>query len=158
MKRKFTQLRRILFVKFGRIFKSFGNEPVIRRPKKMTEAEETACDIYLELLHDKESKLHYDIKTQECYISSSDKTLYVFLEAGNVKIINSVFGYDVNVSQKLEGYLLEKFTREMAIRRNVYKREVLSRINQSLDSTLEKLKSKKDGNRKNEIKRITTNA
>jgi len=123
------------------MFSSNGHQDRMRKPKRMSESEQTACEIYLQLLHNKESKLHYDIKTQECYISSGDKTLFVFLEAGNVKIINSVFGYDVHISHDLEQFLLDKFIREMAIRRMTFKREVLSKINHSLDLTLEKVKN-----------------
>lgn len=138
---QWTRLRRILFVKSAKMFSSNGHQDRMRKPKRMTESEQTACEIYLQLLHNKESKLHYDIKTQECYISSGDKTLFVFLEAGNVKIINSVFGYDVHISHDLEQFLLDKFIREMAIRRMAFKREVLSKINHSLDLTLEKIKN-----------------
>jgi hypothetical protein len=138
---EWTRLRRILFVKSAKMFSSNGHQDRMRKPKRMSESEQTACEIYLQLLHNKESKLHYDIKTQECYISSGDKTLFVFLEAGNVKIINSVFGYDVHISHDLEQFLLDKFIREMAIRRMTFKREVLSKINHSLDLTLEKVKN-----------------
>jgi hypothetical protein len=140
LKRNFTRLRRKFTVFYLRLFKSFGQDKRLKRPKKLTEAENTASEIFLTILHNKDSKLHYDIQTQECYISSSDRTLFVFLEAGNVKIINSVFGYDVHIRQDLEAYLLEKFIREMGIRRNAFKKEVLSKINHSLDSTLTRIK------------------
>jgi hypothetical protein len=140
LKRNFTRIKRKFTVFYLRLFKSFGQDKRIKRPKKLTESEDTASEIFLTILHNKDSKLHYDIQTQECYISSSDKTLFVFLEAGNVKIINSVFGYDVHIRSELEGYLLDKFIREMSIRRNAFKNEVLSKINHSLDSTLSKIK------------------
>jgi hypothetical protein len=140
LKINFTRIKRKFTVFYLRLFKSFGQDKRIKRPKKLTESEDTASEIFLTILHNKDSKLHYDIQTQECYISSSDKTLFVFLEAGNVKIINSVFGYDVHIRSELEGYLLDKFIREMSIRRNAFKNEVLSKINHSLDSTLSKIK------------------
>jgi hypothetical protein len=140
LKRNYTMLRRKFTVFYFRLFKSFGQDKKIKRPKKLTEAEDTACEIFLTILHNKDSKLHYDIQTQECYISSSDKTLFVFLEAGNVKIINSVFGYDVHIGSELERYLLDKFIREMSIRRNAFKKEVLSKINHSLENTLTRIK------------------
>ena len=140
LKRNFTRLRRKFTVFYLRIFKIFGQDKRVKRPKKLTESEDTASEIFLTILHNKDSKLHYDIQTQECYISSSDKTLFVFLEAGNVKIINSVFGYDVHISQDLDAYLLDKFIREMSIRRNAFKKEVLSKINHSLDNTLDRIK------------------
>lgn len=138
------KFRRSAFIKFGRFIKSARNERKIQRPKKLTEQEDTAMQIFLEILHDKESKLYYDIATHECYISSPDKQIFIFLESRNVKIINSVFGYDVPISSPLEHFMLEKFVREMAIRRNAFKNEVLSRINHSLDSTLEKIKKKNE--------------
>jgi hypothetical protein len=158
MRLRFRLLRKRIWLKFVKASRRMGNEPVRRKPEKMTESEKTACDIFMELLHNKESKLHYDIRTQECYLSSADKTLYAFLESRNVKIINSVFGYDVHISGNLEAYLLEKFIKEMAIRRNAFKTEVLSKINHSLDLTLEKLKTANNGNRKNEAKQLTANA
>ena len=141
LKTGLTRLRRRLTVFYMRTFRTIGGkEKKIKKPKKLTEAENTACEIFLTVLHNKDSKLYYDIQTQECYISSGDKTVFVFLESCNVKIINSVFGYDVHVRQDLETFLLEKFIREMAIRRNAFKKEVLSKINHSLDSTLFKIK------------------
>lgn len=138
--RRYRKLVRVYFLKSLRVFSS--NDKRVRKPKKMTEAETTACEIFLTVLHNKDSKLYYDIQTQECYISSGDRTIFVFLESRNVKIINSVFGYDVHIGSELESYLLEKFIREMSIRRNAFKNEVLSKINNSLDSTLNKMKSK----------------
>jgi len=140
LKVKLTRIRRRIKVFYLKTFKTFGKEKRLKRPKKLTESEDTACEIFLTILHNKDSKLHYDIQTQECYISSSDKTLFVFLESGNVKIINSVFGYDVHIRQDLEAYLLDKFIREMSIRRNAFKLEVLSKINHSLDSTLDRIR------------------
>lgn len=141
LKNELRRYRRLFTIWYLRATRTIGREKKLQRPKRLSEAEDTACDIFLAILHNKDSKLYYDIQTQECYISSGDKTLFVFLESGNVKIINSVFGYDVHVRSDLEGFLLEKFIREMSIRRNAFKREVLSKINHSLDSTLMKIKS-----------------
>lgn len=136
-----SKLKRKIKVFYLRLLRSLSSERKVTKPKKLTESENKACEIFLTVLHDKESKLYYDIKTQECYISSSDKTIFVFLESNNIKIINSVFGYDVHIKSDLENYLLEKFIREMGIRRNSFKNEVLSKINHSLDSTLSKMRS-----------------
>ena len=143
---KIRRIRRIIFTRWGRILRSGSANKKVKRPKKLSKEEDTALQIFLEILHDRDSKLYYDITTQECYISSPDKKIFIFLESRNVKIINSVFGYDVHISMYLEHYMLDKFIREMSIRRNAFKNEILSRINHSLDSTLEKIK-KKNGNR-----------
>jgi hypothetical protein len=134
------KMKRLIRVFYLRILRTFKADKRVRKPKKLTESENKACEIFLTVLHNRDSKLYYDIKTQECYIGSGDKTIFVFLEANNVKVINSVFGYDVHVKQDLENYLLEKFIREMAKRRNLFKLDVLSKINHSLDSTLNKIK------------------
>ena len=138
-KAKLTRAKRIFRIIYLKVIRSFKNSKV-KKPSKLSDAESTACEIFLTILHNKDSKLYYDIRTQECYISSGDKTLFVFLEANNVKIINSVFGYDVHVQGELESYLLEKFITEMGKRRNAFKNEVLSKINHSLDSTLTRIK------------------
>lgn len=133
-------MKRLIRVFYLRILRNFKSDKRVRKPKKLTESENKACEIFLTVLHNKDSKLYYDIKTQECYIGSGDKTIFVFLEANNVKVINSVFGYDVHIKQDLENYLLEKFIREMAKRRNLFKLDVLSKINHSLDNTLSRIK------------------
>jgi hypothetical protein len=110
----------------------------------MKESENTAYQIFIKVLHDPGSKLYYDLHTQECYLRSEDSSLFLFLEAQNIKIINSVYGYDVHVSGEVEQYLLEKFRREMAIRRRRFKEEALSRVEHSLETTLFKLTAKKE--------------
>jgi hypothetical protein len=138
---------KLFFAKLSRTHKDGGR--ITKRPKKMTHSEETACQIFTTVLRNKGSKLYYDIHTQQCYLRSEDAAIYVFLEARNVKIINSVFGYDVNISSELEGYLLEKFIREMTIRRKTFKTEALSKVNHSLDVTLDRVKNKLNENEYN---------
>lgn len=128
------------FLKLRYVWSSQDSKP--KKPKKMTESEKTAVLIFMKLLFDPGTKLYYDLHTQECYLRSEDSTLFVFLECQNVKIINSVYGYDVPISREAESYLLEKFRREMAVRRLNFKREALSKVEHSLELTLEKLKQK----------------
>lgn len=136
---------------FGQIVKHHRDGKItITKPKKLSHSEESAMEIFLSVLRNKRSKLFYDIHTQECYLRSEDAAIYVFLECRNVKIINSVFGYDVNISQHLEGFLLEKFIREMSIRRSAFKTEALLKVNHSLDLTLHRVQQ----NLKNETKII----
>lgn len=118
-----------------------GSDSRVRKPTKMTDAERTAVLIFMKVLLDGGSKLYYDLHTQECYLRSEDSTLYIFLESHNVKIINSVYGYDVHVSGETETFLLERFKREMSVRRQKFKREALSKVEHSLESTLEKLQT-----------------
>lgn len=135
-------IKRKLTLKIARSFRTNAESNSVKRPKKMTRAEETATSIFISVLKDKGSKLYYDIHTQECYLRSEDASIYVFLESRNVKIINSVFGYDVHISGDLEAFLGEKFIREMAIRRKAFKEEALSKVNHSLDQTLDRVQNK----------------
>ena len=117
-------------------------EDRFRLPKKMTDSERTAIKIFLIVLNEPGSKLYYDLNTQECFLRSEDSTIFIFLEYLNIKIINSVYGYDVNISIQLQQYLIERFRREMAIRRQKFKQEALDRVEHSLEATLEKITKK----------------
>jgi hypothetical protein len=132
-------IKRFLRVSWLRLRRHFSTAQKPRKPKSLTANQKTAVAIYIKVLHDPASKLYYDLTTQECYIRSGDSTLYLFLEADNLKIINSVYGYDVAIDGHLEAYLGEKFRREMSVRRQAFKNEALSRVSHSLDKTLEKI-------------------
>lgn len=134
-----TNIKRFLLVSWLRIRRYFKTTQKHRKPKSITPNQKTAVSIYIKVLHDPTSKLYYDLTTQECYIRSGDSSLYLFLEENNLKIINSVYGYDVAIGQQLEAYLGEKFRREMSVRRLAFKNEALSRVSHSLDKTLEKI-------------------
>jgi hypothetical protein len=115
------------------------SEVQTRRPKKLTESERTATEIFMNLVNRPSSKLYYDLKTSECYVRSEDGSIFIFLEDRNIKIINSVYSFDVHISTELEAYLTARFERELAIRRLQFKREALSKVEHSLENTLNKL-------------------
>ena len=121
------------------IFKTIKAKDKIRKPIRLSESESTATAIFIKILMNKGSKLYYDLETSECYIRSEDSTLFIFLESHNVKIINSVYGYDVNISNELETFLIDRFRRELAVRRRAFKKEALSKVEHSLETTLNKL-------------------
>jgi len=108
----------------------------------MSESEETAKDIFMFLLVRSETKLYYDLKSAECYIRSEDCSVYIFLEERNIKIINSVYGYDVSISIELEAYLSRKFEQELYKRRQTFKAEALSKVEHSLENTFQSLRTK----------------
>lgn len=114
----------------------------IRYPKRVTESERIVSLIFLKTLKNKEVSLYYNPQNHECYIKSDRNDLYIFLESCNIKIINSVYGYDTKISIKLETYLSEKFNQETAKRRNIFKEEVLSKVQNSLNHTLRKIDKK----------------
>lgn len=139
-KHKFRRFIQLIFVKFKRISKM--KDKRARYPKTASNSEKTAAHIFLIVLRDPDSKLYYDLVSNECYLRSDDSTLYLFLESNNLKVINSVYGYDIKLSSKMEFYLSERFRNEMAKRRKIFKSEAISKVKHSLDQTLAKINEK----------------
>lgn len=125
---------------FGKIIRNLKSpQKAARKPKVMTYSESSAFTIFMRILKLPETKLYYDLVTQECYLKSEEYQLYIFLEERNLKIINSVFGYDVRISQDLEAFLTDRFSQEMAIRRRAFKNEALSKVDHSLELTIQRV-------------------
>jgi len=142
MKRTKTYILKRFIQKIGIRFQTMvtGNRRA-RYPKYLSEKEKTVCDIFLNVLHNPQSVLHYNPETYECYIQSDSQKLYIFLEPQNVTVINTIYGYDTKISADLEVYLSERFKHEASKRRNIFKAEILSKVQHSLKNTLEKIQS-----------------
>lgn len=140
MKINFLRIKRNIQLRIGRFRRSLKN-PIDnpRRPKQMCYSEKSALTIFMRILRLPDTKLYYDIKTQECYLKSEEYQLYLFLEERNIKVINSVFGYDVRLSQELEAYMSDQFIQEMAVRRSAFKAEALNKVDHSLELTVERV-------------------
>ncbi len=110
----------------------FDNTP--KKPKKMNEQEQTVISITERLLPKSDTELFLDPKTQECYLSN-DK-YHIFIESSRVRVINSVFGYDVYVSGEVEMYLVHIFMLEVSKRRSEFKQTIISKVNKNLNSIL----------------------
>ena len=143
----YLYVKRTLKVKIGRIIQALNAKPdKPSKPIKMSISESSALTIFTRILRLTDTKLYYDIKTQECYLKSEEYQLYLFLEERNIKIINSVFGYDVRLSPELEAHMYDKFIHEMAIRRSAFKKEALSKVDHSLELTVDRVLKPKDEN------------
>ena len=125
-----------------RIHHAFATQRRVKFPKKMNESEKVACGIYMNLLLDPTTKLYYDIVTAECYVSDAEKTIFIFLETQNLKIINTVYGYDTPLQNETEQYLSDRFKRELTKRRKQFKDEAMKKVEHSLHNTLDKLKER----------------
>jgi hypothetical protein len=110
-------------------------------PKKMTSSEKRVVDIVKNLIPDPDTKLDYDLNTYEWDIINGHYC--IFIEAGVVKVINSVFGYDVHISPQVEIYLIDECKKEKSRRRKQFKNNVESKVDNSLASILEEIKNKK---------------
>lgn len=122
------------FVKLwvGKVKSVFDNTP--KKPKKLNEQEGTVISIVEKLLPKSDTELYLDPKTQECYLSN--EKYYVFIESSRVRVINSVFGYDVYISGEVELYLVHIFMLEVSKRRSEFKSNVISKVNKNLNSIL----------------------
>lgn len=148
MKDKFLQASTHIGTGFKRFFRKAKIKsmrlmtPKERRakyPKKLRDAEKIAIETFLLVLKDPESSLYVDINTQECFLRSDDSSIYLFLESGNLKIVNTIFGYDISLDVDSERFLLEQFKHELAKRRRQFKKEALEKVQHSLRNTFEKL-------------------
>lgn len=125
-----------IYIRFKRLFNSNKR---VRYPKQVEDSEKTAAHIFLKILKDPDTKLSYDPKTLECYLRSEKHNLYLFLESQNLKVINTIYGYDVKLSSRMEYYLNERFQHQMSKRRQIFKQEAISKVQYSLDKTLKNI-------------------
>lgn len=119
-------------------------EDRIRRPKKISESQNCALDIAIKAIHDPASKLYYDLHTSECYVKREDAgvgTIYVFIESLNIKIINTIFGYDIYIDSESEQFITNVFRKEMTKRRAQFKKEAMSKVDHSLHKVLDRINS-----------------
>lgn len=151
MKDNFLQAFKLIWTYLKRFFKKTRIKtmrmmtPKERRskyPRRLKDAEKLAIETFLLVLKDSQSDLYVDITTQECFLKSGDSSVYLFLEAGNLKIVNTIFGYDISLEPDSERYLLEQFKNELARRRRQFKKEALQKVQHSLQITFEKLNNK----------------
>lgn len=140
LKQSITSFKRHWRVFFGRIGTS-RQDTHVRKPKNMTQSEQQAVRIWTKVVHQSDSDLMYNPQTHEAYAQwdSPSGTVYLFLEESNLRVINTVVGYDIRLSTPVEQWCASIFTREVAKRRNKFKRQAESKVVHSLDSLEERL-------------------
>lgn len=118
----------------------------IRRPNSLPPEIDTALRIWTRVIHEEDSELLYNPVTQECYAEWVDlnNPVYLFLESGRLRIVNTVIGYDVHLKQAEEDWCTECFKREVNRRRSEFKRIALGKVMHSLDDLEVRLNRKKD--------------
>jgi hypothetical protein len=140
LKQTCTHIRRSIFVFFGKM--SSHQDYRVKRPKNMTLSEEQAVRIWTKVVHQPESNLMYNPQSHEAYAewNSPSGTVYLFLENSNLRVINTVVGYDIRLASKVEHWCSAVFTREVSKRRNKFKSLAESKVVHSLDSLENRLK------------------
>jgi hypothetical protein len=123
----------------------FGHSLKVRRPKGLAPEVDTALRIWTRVVHEEDSELLYNPVTQECYAEwvDSSNPVYLFLESGRLRIVNTVIGYDVHLKQAEEDWCTECFKREVNRRRSEFKRIALGKVMHSLDDLEDRLSGKK---------------
>jgi hypothetical protein len=124
---------------FAEIRDRINNVPYL--PKNMTASEKMIVEITKNIILDPDTELEYDPDTYECYIVNGH--FYIFIEARVVKVINSVFGYDVHISSQVEMYLTNEFKKEKSRRIKHFKNNVESKVDNSLSLILDEIRNKK---------------
>ena len=124
----------------------FGHSLKVRRPVGLAPEVDTALRIWTRVVHEEDSELLYNPVTQECYAEwvDSNNPVYLFLESGRLRIVNTVIGYDVHLKQAEEDWCTECFKREVNRRRSEFKRIALGKVMHSLDDLEVRLNRKKD--------------
>ena len=141
IKHKFSALRKRAKIKILRILRPKAKR--FKFPSRVGESEKIAIETFLIVLKDKDSDLYFDPITQECFLRSGDSSIYLFLEASNLKIVNTIFGYDIPLGNMSERYLHEKFKFELEKRHKKFKNEALQKVQHSLRATYDKLNNVK---------------
>ena len=134
LKTKWTRFKRKFIIAWYSL-SATRRDSRIQKPK-MSETEEQAARIWIKVVHQKDSDLMYNPQTHEAYAlwESPSGTVYLFLEAGNLRVINTVVGYDIRLSSHVEQWCASIFSREVAKRRAKFRKNAESKVTHSLDS------------------------
>jgi len=116
------------------------NSTKVKRPINCSPEVLTAIRIWNHVIHSKNSTLMFDPVTGESLVEYSiDNTpIYLFLESRRLRIINSITGYDVSLTESERLWCEQNFKRELHIRRLRFKTKALNKI----VNTLERLERK----------------
>jgi len=130
------RLRRKTSVIFNKLLNPSHHERKVKKPLNMTESESQAVRIWTKVVHHKDSELMYNPKTHDSYAvwESPNGMIYLFLEKEKMRIINTVVGYDVKLSDKVDHWCSSIFAREVDKRRTKFKMDAESKVTHSLDS------------------------
>lgn len=86
------------------------------RPSKFTPSERDILIILRKLLRDPDTELMSSPSNNKCYIKNRDNSLLLILNGDQVSMINNNYGYDIQVSKKVEKILFHEFLSELVSR------------------------------------------
>lgn len=134
-KHKLTRFKRKWIIFWAKI-SSGKSDQRMKRPLNMMPSEQQAVRIWTKVVHQPDSELMYNPENHEAYAlwESPGGPVYLFLESENLRVINTVVGYDIRLSARVEQWCATVFSREVAKRRKKFKTQAESKVIHSLDS------------------------
>jgi hypothetical protein len=105
----------------------------VGRPRKTTREEDLVISLWSRITHLEDSRLYYNPATHESMAYLPGQSIYMFLESGQMRVINTVVGYDVPLSSEVEQWCSQIFAREVHRRRTRFKDAALSKVVHSLE-------------------------
>lgn len=116
------------------------NSTKVKRPINCSAEVAAAFRIWNHVIHSKNATLMFDPVTGESLVEyrQSDVAIFLFLESNRLRVINSITGYDIKLSEAERLWCEQNFKRELHIRRLRFKTNAVNKI----VNTLENLESK----------------
>jgi hypothetical protein len=111
--------------------------------KTIDPIEQKGIEIFISLLKDKDSVLHVAPLSGERFIENPKLEMFIILSYNKLTIINSVYQYDIRVTEKIEDQLQQQFNGVQEKRTQVVKRKSTTKVKQSLDTIIDTLKNNK---------------
>jgi hypothetical protein len=127
---------------FYRKYLSSKDGHKVKRPKNLSTETAQAIRLWGMAIHREDSLLLYNPVTGESYVElvDADCPVYLFLERGNLRIVNTVVGYDVPLQNDAEAWCSQMFSTEVHRRRTTFKATANSKVAHSLDLLESKLR------------------
>jgi hypothetical protein len=110
-----------------------------RLPKNLNQSQKFSIGIFFKVLKNQSTELYYDLITGECYLSNNEINVHIFIEDNNIKVINSIYSYDISIDQQTERYLIRRFELVLNKRRIDFKNSIISKTEHHLLQTYQKI-------------------
>jgi hypothetical protein len=112
-------------------------------PTNGSSIQTNAMNICRRTMHLQDSELLYAPMSQKRYIRNEKLGIFIIIKDKQVDIVNHVYHYNVELSNKNIERVIGMFDRETELRRTTYEKEMLSQIGHSLETILEHVKGTK---------------
>lgn len=114
------------------------------RMPKTEESIQKAFLIFKEMVKNPKCYLMVAPLSDRKYIHDKERDIFVSLYDTNLTIINTVYQYDIRLSDKEEGYLKNLFNNALEKRRLRFENKMRSKVDKSLSTILENINNEKN--------------